>query len=294
MNLSQNPNMEKYEVDEPAELLTFLLAIMPQRSRNSVKSILTRGQVFVNNEEVTKHDFKLESGYTVTIQKNKAAKAATFEKMNILYEDDSIIVIEKDTGLLSVSNEKENSHTAYKQLMSYVRKINPKNRVYVVHRLDRDTSGVMLFAKSEKVKQTLQHGWKDMVKERSYVALVEGVLTKNEDTITSWLKENKTFKMFSSEKPNDGKEAITHYKVIKSNNNLSLLSVYLETGRKNQIRVHMADIGHPVVGDKKYGSKINPIGRLGLHAIVLAFKHPVTGELLRFKSNIPKVFLKKR
>ncbi|QGH33988.1 RluA family pseudouridine synthase [Gracilibacillus salitolerans] len=290
----QNPNMEQYKVDKPAELLPFLLSIMSQQSRNSVKSILTRGQVFVNNQEVTKHDFMLEPGYTVTIQKNKAAKAATFEKMNILYEDDAIIVIEKDAGLLSIATEKEKSLTAYKQLMTYVRKINPKNRIYVVHRLDRETSGVMLFAKSEQVKQTLQNGWKDMVKERSYVALVEGILNKREDTITSWLKESKTFKMFSSEKPNDGKKAITHYKVIKANNNLSLLSVYLETGRKNQIRVHMSDIGHPIVGDKKYGSKVNPIGRLGLHAIVLAIKHPVTGELLRFKSDIPKVFLKKR
>ncbi|WP_163538848.1 RluA family pseudouridine synthase [Gracilibacillus sp. YIM 98692] len=290
----QNPNMEQYKVEKSEELLSFLLDTMSNRSRNSVKSILTRGQVFVNNKEVTKHNFRLEPGYTVTIQKNKAAKAATFEKMKILYEDDSIIVIEKDSGLLSVATEKEKSLTAYKQLMSYVRKINAKNRVFVVHRLDRDTSGVMLFAKSEKVKQTLQSGWKDMVKERSYVALVEGTVKKHEGTITSWLKENETFKMYSSQKPNDGKKAITHYKVIKANNNLSLLSVYLETGRKNQIRVHMADLGHPVVGDKKYGSKFNPIGRLGLHAIVLAFNHPVTGEFLRFKSDIPSVFLKKR
>lgn len=237
----------------------------------------------------------MEPGYTVTIQKNKAAKAANFEKMKILYEDDAIIVIEKDSGLLTVATEQEKSLTAYKQLMDYVQKINPKNRIFVVHRLDRETSGVMLFAKSEEIKHTLQTGWKEMVKERSYVALVEGIVTKHEDTITSWLKETKTFKVYSSQKQDDGKKAVTHYKVIKASNNLSLLSVYLETGRKNQIRVHMSDIGHPVVGgDKKYGAKGNAIGRFGLHAIVLAINHPVTGELLRFKSNIPTEFLKKR
>ncbi len=290
----QNLNMEQYKVEKTIELLPFLLETFSNRSRNAVKSILTRGQVYVNNEEITQHNYKLQPGYTVSIQKNKVAKAATFEKMKILYEDEAIIVIEKDSGLLSVATENERSLTAYKQLMEYVQKLDPKNRIFVVHRLDRETSGVLLFAKSEKVKHTLQEGWKDMVKERSYVALVEGIVKKPEDTITSWLKETKTFKMYSSPKSEDAKKAITHYKVIKANNNLSLLSVYLETGRKNQIRVHMSDIGHPIVGDKKYGAKGNAIGRFGLHAIVLAFKHPVTGELLRFKSNIPTEFLKKR
>ncbi|WP_082631237.1 RluA family pseudouridine synthase [Gracilibacillus massiliensis] len=293
-NNRQNSNMEEYKVEKTTELLPFLLEIFSNRSRNAVKSILTRGQVYVNNQEITQHNYVLEPGYSVSIQKNKAAKAATFEKMKILYEDEEIIVIEKESGLLSVATEREKSITAYKQLTEYVQTIDPNNRIFVVHRLDRETSGVMLFAKKEKIKKILQEGWKEMVQERSYVALVEGIVKKNEDTITSWLKETKTFKMYSSKKAEDGKKAITHYKLIKANNNLSLLSVYLETGRKNQIRVHMSDIGHPIVGDKKYGAKANAIGRLGLHAIVLAIKHPVTGELLRFKSNIPTEFLKKK
>ncbi|SHM98138.1 RluA family pseudouridine synthase [Gracilibacillus kekensis] len=290
----QNSNMEEYKVEKTTELLPFLLETFSNRSRNAVKSILTRGQVYVNNQEITEHNYTLQPGYSVTVQKNKAAKAATFEKMKILYEDDAIIVIEKDSGLLSIATEKERSLTAYKQLMEYVQQSNPNDRIFVVHRLDRETSGVMLFAKSEKIKKILQEGWSEMVQERSYVALVEGIVKKSEDTITSWLKETKTFKMYSSKKAGDGKKAITHYKVIKANNNLSLLSVYLETGRKNQIRVHMSDIGHPIVGDKKYGAKANSIGRFGLHAIVLAIKHPVTSELLRFKSNIPTEFLKKK
>ncbi|MFC4401812.1 RluA family pseudouridine synthase [Gracilibacillus xinjiangensis] len=288
-----NPNMDHYEVEAESELLPFLLRVLDNKSRNSVKSILTRGQVFVNNNNTTKHNFLLKEGDIVAIQKNKAAKAASFINMGILYEDEEIIVIEKGTGLLSIASEKEKSLTAYNQLMDYVKKINPKNRVFIVHRLDQDTSGVMLFAKTEKAKYQLQNNWKSIVKERTYIALVEGVLSQPKGIIKSWLKENKAFKMYSSSKQDDGKLAITHYEVIKNNNEFSLLSVELETGRKNQIRAHMEDIGHPIVGDKRYGSQVNPIGRLGLHANVLAFRHPVTKEFLRFESKVPKVFYKK-
>ncbi|WP_153735788.1 RluA family pseudouridine synthase [Aquibacillus halophilus] len=281
---------ELYIVEEEAELLPFLLDTLSNRSRNSVKSILTRGQVYVNGEVITKHNFQLEPGYKISIEKNIVAKAASFTGLKIVHEDDDIIVIEKESGLLSISSPKEKSLTAYKQLMTYVQKINPKNRVFVVHRLDRDTSGVMMFAKSEKVKLKLQNSWKDIVEERAYIALVEGVIKKQEGTITSWLKESKTLKMYSSSNPNDGQHAVTHYQKIQSNTNFTLLNVHLETGRKNQIRVHMEDIGHPIVGDKKYGSKVNPISRLGLHAKTLAFKHPTTDEIMRFESNTPKSF----
>ncbi|SER51717.1 tRNA pseudouridine32 synthase / 23S rRNA pseudouridine746 synthase [Gracilibacillus ureilyticus] len=286
----QNPNINYFEVKEENELLPFLLRVMDKRSRNSVKSILTRGQVYVNSNNVTKHNHQLKKGDLVEIQKNKAAKAADFSNMNILYEDEEIIVIEKGAGLLSIASNKEKSLTAYKQLTDYVKKLHPKNRVFIVHRLDQDTSGVMLFAKTEKVKNELQNNWKKIVKERKYVALVEGALQQTKGTIKSWLKENKVFKMYSSQNPNDGKLAITHYELIKSNQEFSLLSVQLETGRKNQIRAHMEELGHPIVGDKKYGSSVNPIGRLGLHANILAFMHPVTNELLRFESEVPKAF----
>lgn len=177
--------------------------------------------------------------------------------------------------------------------MEYVRQEDPDNRIFVVHRLDKDTSGVMLFAKHKEVKQTLQNNWKEVVKERTYVALVEGKVTKQDGYISSWLKESKAHRVYSSSIKNDGQLAITRYKVMQSNEDFSLLEIKLETGRKNQIRVHMEDLGHPIVGDKKYGSKQNVIGRLGLHAKVLSFQHPVTGKLLLFQADVPKSFLKK-
>ncbi|MBP1157380.1 MULTISPECIES: RluA family pseudouridine synthase [unclassified Paenibacillus] len=280
-----------YTVKEPMELLPFLLHHLSNLGRNSVKSVLARGQVSVNDQVVTAYNYPLQPGQTVTIQKEKAAEAPPLIGLTILHEDEDIIVIQKDAGLLSIASPQENEMTAYRQLTAHVRRNNPNNRIFVVHRLDRDTSGVMMFAKSEKVQQTLQNSWQDMVKERTYIALVEGSVKKTEGTVSSWLKESSTLKMYSSPYPNDGLWAVTHYKVVQSNRNFSLLEVHLETGRKNQIRVHMQDIGHPIVGDKKYGSKAKPIGRLGLHARVLAFMHPATGELMRFETKVPKTFL---
>ncbi|USB34159.1 RluA family pseudouridine synthase [Paenibacillus sp. YPG26] len=281
-----------YTVKEPAQLLPFLVDTLNHLSRNSVKSILARGQVTVNSQPTTAYNYELEPGYLVSIHQEKVSSAPPLIGMKILFEDEDIIVIQKEHGLLSVSAGQENEITAYRQLMSHVREENADNRIFIVHRLDRDTSGVMLFAKSEKVQQILQNSWQDIVKERSYVALVDGEVKKQEGTISSWLKESSTLKMYSSPYPNDGQHAITHYKKLESNKFFSLLEVHLETGRKNQIRVHMQDIGHPVAGDKKYGSKSKEIGRLGLHARILAFEHPTTGAMMRFETDIPKVFLK--
>ncbi|MFD0697875.1 RluA family pseudouridine synthase [Paenibacillus sp. GCM10027628] len=285
--------LKRFDVQESSELLPFLLQALTGMGRNSVKSILARGQVSVNDKPVTAYNYQLEPGQTVTVSKERVIEEVPFVGVKILHEDEDVIVIQKDAGLLSIAaNAQENELTAYRQLMAHVRNHDPKSRIFVVHRLDRDTSGVMMFAKSEKVQQLLQNTWQESVKERTYVALVEGAVKKPEGKITSWLKENKSLKMYSSPYPNDGLYAETHYKVIQTDRSFSLLEVQLETGRKNQIRVHMQDIGHPIVGDKKYGSKAKPIGRLGLHARVLSFVHPVTGELLRFETEIPKMFLK--
>ncbi|MFA1822655.1 RluA family pseudouridine synthase [Virgibacillus oceani] len=293
-NNKKQTNTIQYNVKKQMELLPFLLEVMSNRSRNSVKSILTRGQVTVDDHIETKHNYPLYPGHVVTILKNKAAvQESALIGMSILYEDKDIIVINKEAGLLSIATHKEKKQTAHHQLMEYVRMEDPQNRIFVIHRLDKDTSGVMMFAKSEQVKRKLQDTWKDSVKERSYVALVEGKVMKEKGYISSWLKESRTHLMYSSPVKNDGQHAITHYKVIKSNENFSLLQVELETGRKNQIRVHMQDLGHPVVGDKKYGSKQNVIRRLGLHAKVLSFKHPTTGQELVFKADVPKSFLDK-
>ncbi|MFC4556772.1 RluA family pseudouridine synthase [Virgibacillus kekensis] len=291
---SQSDKTLEYKVGEPAELLKFLLTALSNRSRNSVKSILARGQVTVDDHIETQYNYELQPGQRVTILKNKAAvKQDALIGMEIVYEDEHLIVINKEAGLLSIANEKEKERTAHHQLMEYVRREHPQNRIFVVHRLDKDTSGVMMFAKSEKVKHILQDDWKRNVTERTYMALVEGKVAKHQYKITSWLRESKTRLMYSSQTKNDGLYAATQYKVVQQNEEFSLLEVQLETGRKNQIRVHMQDIGHPVVGDKKYGSKSKGLRRLGLHAKVLAFKHPITGKQMRFEADVPKSFLTK-
>jgi 23S rRNA pseudouridine1911/1915/1917 synthase len=281
----------QYTVTEQGELLSFLLEKLAGQGRNSIKSLLAHGQVSVDDRVETKYNHPLAPGQRVVISKERKEAGPSLIGLRILHEDDDVIVVYKDAGLLSIASPQETELTAYRQLTAHVRKDNANNRIFVLHRLDRETSGIMMFAKSERVQQQMQNAWSEVVKERTYIALVEGMVKKAQGTITSWLKESSTLKMYSSQHPNDGQHAITHYKVLKSNRRFSLLEVQLETGRKNQIRVHMQDIGHPVVGDKKYGAKTKPIGRLGLHARVLAFEHPTTKELMRFESPIPKPFL---
>lgn len=282
----------EYTVTEPSELMKFLMDKMPSKGRNHIKSLLSRKQVSVNNKVITQYNHPLEVGQQVEINMSMVGETLQPQGMKIIFEDDDVIVIDKQAGLLSIASNLEKEFTAYHQLMDYVKQTNPKNRIFVVHRLDRETSGVMMFAKSEQIQQSLQHAWEEAVIDRAYVVAVEGTVRKPEGVITSWLKETKTLKMYSNPTPNGGQEAVTHYKLLQSTNGYSLLEVRLETGRKNQIRVHMEDIGHPVVGDKKYGSLRNPLGRLGLHARILAFYHPVTGKEMRFETDIPEKFLR--
>ncbi len=287
----KNKNTFKYTVEESTTLLPFLLKTLSNKSRNSVKSIMTRGQVSLNGRTITKHDHPLEPGQVLEILSNKANKKLdALRGLAIIHEDQDLIVINKDPGVLSMAGKKPNELNAYKQLDNYIKAENPKNGIFIVHRLDRDTSGVMIFAKNFETQQKLQDNWADVVKERIYIALVEGVVEKEEDTITSWLTANDALRVYSSPYDNGGKYAITHYKKIGGNDQYSLLEVELETGRKNQIRVHMQDIGHPVVRDKKYGAKTNPIKRVGLHASTLAFIHPSTDELVRYTVKPPRSF----
>ncbi|MCL2638710.1 MAG: RluA family pseudouridine synthase [Oscillospiraceae bacterium] len=211
-------------------------------------------------------------------------------KFNIIYEDSDIIVIDKPAGMLSVSTDRQSENTAYRFVNDYLR--SKHGRVWIVHRLDRDTSGVLLFAKSEKIKLKLQENWDSMAVQRGYTAVVEGKVKAPERRITSWLKQTKTLFVYSSQKENDGKLAITSYKRLQTSKSYSLLEIALETGRKNQIRVHMKDIGHPIAGDKKYGAATNPLRRTALHASVLVIKHPTTGEEMSFESAVPACFTK--
>src|SRR5690625_936547 len=292
--MNRSSDKLEYMIQSEVQLLAFLLEVLSHRSRNSVKSMLGRGQVKVDDYIVTQFNYMIQPGQTVEILKNKAAiKQDGLIGLKILHEDSDLLIVEKEAGLLSIASEKEKELTAHHQLMKYVRQSGPSNRVYVVHRLDKDTSGVMMFAKNERSKKILQDAWQDMVKERSYLALVEGKVEKESGTITSWLRESKTKMIYSSFTKGDGLHAVTHYNKIQGNDDYSLLKVTLETGRKNQIRVHMKDIGHAVVGDKKYGINTKAIGRLGLHANVLAFYHPKTKKLMRFEVDAPKSFFRK-
>ncbi|MEY8291822.1 RluA family pseudouridine synthase [Carnobacteriaceae bacterium 52-44] len=291
MSRIKNNSITSYTVEEEIHLLPFLLKTLDNKSRNAVKSILTRGQVSVDGHIITQHNHPLSSGQTIGILSNQASiRLSELNGVNILYEDDVIIVINKEAGILSMAASRSKDWDAYRQLTDYVKKEKRDNRIYIVHRLDRDTSGVMVYAKTEAAKEKLQKNWHDVVKERTYTALVEGNVEKQEGTISSWLKENQAMKVYSTSDKKEGKHAVTHYKKIDGNQSYTLLEVELETGRKNQIRVHMQDIGHPIVGDKKYGSKSNPIRRLGLHATTLAFYHPTTDKLVRYTVKAPDTF----
>ena len=288
MHTSNKPT--SFQVVEPGELMKFLIVQLPGQGRNNIKSLLANRQILVDQEVVTQYNYPLIIGQTVSIQWNKVRKESQPQRLEILFEDPHLIVIAKEAGLLSIATAQEKEQTAYSILSDHIKKRDPKNRIFIVHRLDRETSGVMLFAKSERIKELLQKDWKETVQERTYIAITEGPVTPTEGTITTWLKESKTFIVYSSPTSNGGQKAITHYRVLKKNKNFSMLEVNLETGRKNQIRVHMQVLGHPIIGDKKYGSTKNPILRMGLHAQVLAFKHPVTNEEMRFETEIPKEF----
>lgn len=274
-------------VTESRGLLELLLSELTDRSRNNVKSLLTNREVSVDGQIVTQYDYPLAAGQVVRIVRSVKRGEKPKDLLRILYEDNDLIVVNKPAGLLSVSTNSENEKTVYHLLNDYMRKSTPKGRIFVVHRLDRDTSGVILFAKNERMQQALQNNWDALVSQRCYAAVVEGHLNEKSGKIHSWLKQTSTLLVYSSKAAGDGLEAITNYQVIKESTHYSLVNIQLETGRKNQIRVHMKELGHPVVGDKKYGAKTNPLQRLGLHAYKLELAHPFTKERMCFEAEIP-------
>ena len=291
-NYTPPPKMTRLKVSEATQLMDFLLAKMGGMSRSSVKSLLGHRQVTVNEKVVTQFDYMLKAADSVVINSTRGNVELVHPKLRIIFEDSDLIVVEKKEGLLSVTTGRETETTAFLILKNYVKKSSTRNKIYTVHRLDRETSGVILFAKHSDAQHILRDNWHEIVTKRVYVAVVEGKVEKESDRIVSWLTENEiSLKISSSRTDNGGKEAITNYRVIKSNDEFSLLEIELETGRKNQIRVHMESIGHPIVGDRKYGSTTT-IGRLALHARVLEFYHPMTSEPLHFETPVPKEFLK--
>lgn len=282
-----------YLVKEPMELMEFLAAKMPDASRTKLKSLLSKRIVLVDNVITTQFNFPLQPGMKVLISKDKNKKEFKHPLLKIVYEDAYLIVVEKKEGLLSVNTERQKERTAITILSEYVSRSSRGRKVYPVHRLDRDTSGLMMFAKDEKTQRTLRDNWHDIVTDRRYVAVVTGEMEKDYGTIISWLTD-RTLYVSSSNYDDGGSKSITHYRTIKRANGYSLLELQLETGRKNQIRVHMQEQGHPIVGDGRYGvdGAPNPIGRMALHAFKLCFYHPVTNEEMEFETPYPPAFKK--
>lgn len=281
----------QHPVRESGELMAFLIAQLPHKNRSNIKSLLSNKQILIDGKVYTQFNQPLQPGQVVTVAANRAPEISQYRGLTILFEDQFLIVINKQAGLLSMASSKEHDRTAYGILSEYVKRENPRNKVFIIHRLDRETSGVMMYARSENVQRLMQESWNDTTKERTYVALVEGVPDPPAGIISSYLHESKALIVYSSQNPDSGRLSVTNYTVVKANERYALLELELETGRKNQIRVHMQDIGHPIAGDSKYGAATNPIGRLGLHAGQLAFEHPITRERMQFDAPVPKTFL---
>ncbi len=285
------PDFERiYTVGGDAQLLDFLIATLNDKSRTTVKSYLAHRQVAVNDMPTTQFNAPLHAGDVVKVNFSRGYKMFWHKRLRILFEDEYLIVIDKGYGLLSMATQNEKTETAYRIVSDYVKKNDPEGHIFIVHRLDRDTSGVMMFAKRQKVQEVMQRNWNATVIERKYMAVVEGVIEPAEGEVKSYLKENAAMQVYSTQNPEEGQLAVTRYKTIESNKRFSLVEVQLETGRKNQIRVHMHDLGHPIIGDRKYGSTSNPIGRVALHAATLRFIHPITRKELHFESLLPEKF----
>ena len=278
-----------FNVVEKSDLLSFLMDKMHGISRNRVKALLTNRVVLVDNKITTHPLTELCPGQIVQLDRSKHKMAFRSNDIGIVYEDPYLLIIDKRAGLLSMSNNTR-QETVQTVLNRYLEKGGGRNTSHLVHRLDRDTSGLMVYAKDVQTQQSLIRGWQELVTDRRYIALVSGELERKEGVVRSWLTEDKRFVIHSSPVDNGGQYAVTHYRVLESNGKYSLVELMLETGRKNQIRVHMADLGHPVVGDRKYGSEDDSIRRLGLHAYMLCFRHPVTGKFLRFETPVPESF----
>lgn len=280
-----------FNVSEPDELMAFLMKKMAGISRTRVKTLLSKRVVLVDNNIQTRHDFPLLPGMKVQVSREKHNREFRNPMLKLLYEDAYLIVVEKKEGLLSVATERQKERTAQHILNEYVKREHRNNRIYVVHRLDRETSGIMMYAKDEMTQHKLRDNWHDIVTDRRYVAVVTGEMEKDQGTVESWLTDRKLY-VSSSDHDDGGKYALTHYRTIKRANGYSLVELQLETGRKNQIRVHMQLLGHPVAGDGRYGCETDPLGRMALHAFKLCFRHPVTGELMEFETPYPASFKK--
>lgn len=277
----------------PSALKAFILSAWPDLSGNRVNGLLHRGQVKLRGEVTTQFDAPVNEGDAVAINFTRPYTVLRHPRLQLVYEDEYVVVVNKGYGLLSVSRGAVKPETtAYNIVKNYLKECDSRQKVFIVHRLDRDTSGLMMFAKTPEAKEAMQHNWNNMVLERKYVAVVEGNVENDEGVIRSYLGETSAHEVFSTQDPQQGKLAVTRYKVLARGQGRSLVEYSLDTGRKNQIRVHSRELGHPIVGDRRYGASQSPIGRLCLHARTLRFVHPQSRNDMNFQLPVPAKFLK--
>ena len=278
---------EKFKVNEEKQLLDFLREKMPSKSKNNIKSFLVKEMVNVNNEIITNYNYNLKKDDIVEIKNNFIVSKKYNIKIRIIYEDNDIIVIDKPSGLLTIASNKEKNRTAYNIIREYLTKTDKNNKIFIIHRLDKDTSGVIIFAKNLTTKSLFQNSWNKNVILKEYVAVIEGHIKANKGTIKTYLKENDEGYVYSVKNPNEGKIAITSFEKIKENKRYTMLKINIKTGRKNQIRVHMKELGNPIVGDKKYGSGLDPVKRLCLHSKKIELINPINNKKMIFESETP-------
>ena len=267
--------IKNFSIQAPAELLPFVTENLPEIKRTRLKQMLAHNQIAVNGTPVRQFNHPVQPGDTVSVNFTRESQVFYNRRLKIVYEDDDILVVNKGYGLLSMGNDKVKDGTAYSILKDYLKRKDPRNKIFIIHRLDRDTSGLMMFAKNEKAKEAMQHNWNNMVLNRKYVTVVEGDVEEPQGVVRSYLGETSQFEVFSTDDPSQGKLAVTRWTRLKEGSEYSLLEVELDTGRKNQIRVHMKDIGHPISGTR-----------------TLRFIHPVTRREMMFETPVPSSFIR--
>lgn len=286
-------NVAKLTIKEDGTLLATAAALLPDHKPTKLKSMLKHNQLAVNGVPSRQFDLAVHAGDQLWVNFDRSFQVFSHPRIKLVYEDNDIIVVDKGYGVLSTAAGKPSDDTIYNIIKKYARGFSDKANVYVVHRLDRDTSGLMLLTRTKQARDKLISNWNNMVIERKYVAVVEGDVAQPEGTIKSFLAENPdTFEMYSTDDKKVGRLAVTKYRLLKQGKRFAMVELEIKTGRKNQLRVHMQDMGNPVSGDRKYGGHPSPINRIALHATVLSFVHPITGKAVTFNSPFPDNFKK--
>ena len=286
-------NVAKFTIKEDGTLLAATTILLPDYKPTKLKSLLRHNQLAVNGVPSTQFDLPVKAGDELWVNFDRSFQVFSHPRIKLIYEDSDIIVIDKGYGVLSTAAGRPSDDTVYNIMRSYARRFSPHANVFVVHRLDRDTSGLMLLTRTKQARDKLISNWNNMVIERKYIAVVEGKVEQPEGVVKSFLAENpETYEMYSTTDKKLGRLAVTRYQVVKQGKRFAMVELAIKTGRKNQIRVHMRDLGNPVSGDRKYGGHPSPINRIALHATVLSFVHPITGKQVTFNSPVPENFNK--